>query len=174
MVNELYHHGIKGQRWGVRRFQNPDGTLTNAGKKRQVRDLNRIYKTLDKQSKQYLMADDNPPKKFTNIKEYLKFASNSSIAYDKKKPVAAVTSWQEGNEEAALSVMTDPSYQRKGYAQKCVDDGIKYLSEHGVKHVYWDANVNNNPSISLAIKNGFKYLEDGSNDPLWNVYVKDL
>ena len=32
--NELYHHGIKGQRWGVRRFQNPDGTLTEAGKKR--------------------------------------------------------------------------------------------------------------------------------------------
>lgn len=32
--NELYHHGIKGQKWGVRRFQNPDGTLTAAGKKR--------------------------------------------------------------------------------------------------------------------------------------------
>ena len=32
--DELYHHGIKGQRWGVRRFQNPDGTLTSAGKKR--------------------------------------------------------------------------------------------------------------------------------------------
>ena len=29
----LYHHGIKGQKWGVRRFQNPDGTLTEAGKK---------------------------------------------------------------------------------------------------------------------------------------------
>ena len=31
---ELYHHGIKGQRWGLRRFQNPDGTLTEAGKER--------------------------------------------------------------------------------------------------------------------------------------------
>lgn len=30
----LYHHGIKGQKWGVRRFQNPDGTWTNAGKER--------------------------------------------------------------------------------------------------------------------------------------------
>jgi hypothetical protein len=30
----LAHHGIKGQRWGVRRFQNPDGTLTEAGKKK--------------------------------------------------------------------------------------------------------------------------------------------
>lgn len=32
--DELYHHGIKGQKWGVRRFQNPDGTLTAEGRKR--------------------------------------------------------------------------------------------------------------------------------------------
>ena len=30
----LAHHGIKGQKWGVRRFQNPDGTLTSEGKQR--------------------------------------------------------------------------------------------------------------------------------------------
>ena len=34
MDNELYHYGIQGMRWGVRRFQNSDGTLTAAGKKR--------------------------------------------------------------------------------------------------------------------------------------------
>ena len=32
--DELYHYGIKGQKWGVRRYQNKDGSLTPAGKKR--------------------------------------------------------------------------------------------------------------------------------------------
>lgn len=35
--NELYHHGVKGMRWGIRRFQNKDGSLTPAGQKRRAK-----------------------------------------------------------------------------------------------------------------------------------------
>lgn len=38
-MSELYHHGILGQKWGVRRYQNKDGSLTAAGRKRYAKDL---------------------------------------------------------------------------------------------------------------------------------------
>ena len=45
-MNELlYHHGILGQRWGIRRFQNKDGTLTDAGRKRYDVDIESAKKT---------------------------------------------------------------------------------------------------------------------------------
>ncbi len=41
--DELQHHGIKGQQWGVRRFQNDDGSLTDEGKRRYSESLSNIY-----------------------------------------------------------------------------------------------------------------------------------
>ena len=42
MENELMHWGIKGMKWGVRRYQNKDGSLTPAGKKRYDKEMAKL------------------------------------------------------------------------------------------------------------------------------------
>lgn len=57
--DELYHHGIKGQRWGIRRYQNEDGSLTADGRVRyggNARNIQRDLNRLDKE-KAYIVGD---------------------------------------------------------------------------------------------------------------------
>lgn len=45
--DELYHHGVKGQKWGVRRYQNADGSLTPEGSKHYAKTISKdrfLYK----------------------------------------------------------------------------------------------------------------------------------
>lgn len=64
---QLYHHGIKGQKWGVRRFQNKDGTLTPDGKKRYSEEENNI-------------ADDKPRSGLTTKQKVIIGASAAGVA----------------------------------------------------------------------------------------------
>ena len=75
----LAHWGIKGQKWGIRRFQNPDGSLTEAGRERYARNNRKqqpaIHNLMDKVS----YKDDVSDKVFSMLhadKKYLKQAND--------------------------------------------------------------------------------------------------
>ena len=61
----LAHHGIKGQKWGVRRYENPDGSLTEAGKKRYGYKTENAKTNAGKES----VHDGNKIKKQSTVKE---------------------------------------------------------------------------------------------------------
>lgn len=63
MEYELYHHGVKGMKWGFRRYQNKDGSLTAAGKKRAAQYESKYEQLTGKKLSGKKSAEPAPQKK---------------------------------------------------------------------------------------------------------------
>lgn len=79
---ELYHHGIQGQKWGVRRYQNPDGTLTDEGKKRYDKIVKRETKAFNRQ---YGLREKIVNKDYDKYKGQAEFEKNNGGITDKTR-----------------------------------------------------------------------------------------
>ena len=75
----LAHHGVKGQRWGVRRFQNPDGSLTEKGKRR-MKTLQGKSDKLDAKK-----AKLNSPKNMIKLSQYKSLSADRHAASNQNK-----------------------------------------------------------------------------------------
>lgn len=102
----LTHHGILGMKWGVRRYQNKDGTLTDAGKKRYDRD---VRENNAKKKENRIDVSDPDPKRWAkeDIERTKKTVDAGSSLLNKVKEIESSSSPKPIKKRKDLSKMTD-------------------------------------------------------------------
>ena len=83
--NELTHHGIKGMRWGVRRYQNKDGSLTPAGEKRKSESLPEDYIKAHTRKSRKSMSDAELRSRINRLEMEKKYTQLSTERINKGK-----------------------------------------------------------------------------------------
>lgn len=173
MYNYLSHHGIKGQKWGVRRFQNPDGTYTTYGKQRRnlgnnvkrnkpyTKDVNEIVDTLTDKEKELLGAPLHEKWIEPDVEsQTLVNKAKTIVQREGNTPVSFIELWTDESTTAQIAIATrnDPKYRGKGYADMNVEQAIKWTEKYGntsIKELQWIAENSNTKSLELAKKHGF-------------------
>lgn len=106
METYLAHHGILGMKWGVRRYQNEDGTLTEAGKLRSRKLQDKALKNYNKSLKDAKKRDQMTAKYATKKAYYARQAAKvKSGAYN--SPFTKLNSFLGGNQKQRMLAKAD-------------------------------------------------------------------
>ena len=85
MDNSLIHYGTKGMKWGIRRYQNKDGSLTPAGKKRYSEDESEDYKKAHSGKSVKTMSDAELRSRLNRLQMEQQYSKLSSSDVNKGK-----------------------------------------------------------------------------------------
>lgn len=189
----LVHHGILGQKHGIRNgppYPLVAGAHSSAEKKAgwkksldhktieigegSAKKANNIYKSLSREEKKLVTAREEPPEEYTNDLEYASYLGKSFVLSVGKTPVSTLDIWRENDNDAALAMMTrnEKKYRNKGYASKVVEAGMNWLESSGIEKAYWDVRNDNVASRKLAEKYGFE--NKGEFKEGWLQYEKNF
>ena len=114
----LVHHGIKGMRWGVRRYQNKDGSLTKAGQKRYNKEKERLEGELKKAKRQARTnAKLDKLKKLENEVEIQK-KKNASVDADTKPKQKSVKDMTDEEIRSAIARKQLENQYRQYYPEQ--------------------------------------------------------
>lgn len=174
MANELYHYGVLGMKWGVRRYQNKDGSLTYAGKKRAIKTQYGYDEfTKDKSNKKYYKSDGSMTLKgrkkalkyrekysrITGGKQLRKFSDNPSNQSKKASGSKSIADMSNAEivekinrlqlEQRLSSMMPDTRSKGQKFMASIGDTALDMVKTKGTKLVgdYIDTQLRNKLGI---------------------------
>lgn len=160
----LQHYGIKGQKWGVRRFQDKNGRLTSAGKKR--KEERETYRFKTSKGEELVMERQKTPfitKQLAKRNASIRREVENTYAYDVKANGKVVGNWQgyrKSPDEMNITWMdVSKKHQGKGYATAVMKQGEEIAKRCGAKKITAEV-VGNSPDM-LHVSEKLGYTQKG-------------
>ena len=184
-TSELMHYGVKGMKWGVRRYQNEDGTRTSEGKRREyyrrrvqrelkyVDDVNDIVDSLSSDEKRKLGMKSSDKKWIEDghREEITSNIAKTFVEYYEDTPVSMLEIWDKGDGTGEIVIATDPKHRGTGATTRNIKNAINWFNSDRNKELrdlQWN-NLKENPkSGQIAERFGFGELET---DDKWEYRV---
>ena len=95
----LAHHGVKGMKWGVRRYQNPDGSLTTAGKRRVVKQERK-----EASKNRSLLSDEELDRRIRRLEKEKRFKELTKSEVTPGRAYVTKTLDKYGNQAVSIAV----------------------------------------------------------------------
>lgn len=167
--NELYHWGVKGMKWGIRRYQNKDGSLTAAGQKRYNKEMQKAQNEQrvlanKKRTQEKMDRLESIRKKNAENREALSGKSKGSGESSDKKSVSEMTDAELSAHNQRLRMEKETLELQSRINQltpQKVSRGQQFIDKYGVTIVktLWNDIAKNNINKAIENKLGMKVPE---------------
>lgn len=165
MYNELRHHGILGQKWGVRRYQNPDGSLTEAGKKRYFRKVMKPYSLAKYAPYQFVEKAEKDARQYTE-----KLVKDTSNIDEYRKSLTKLKDYKSEAKKLLAEKESIDSKDIKSYKSNYEKQGKLYAKTLKVMTEYSNTLLSKIDTNSKGYKEARSFIFDA----LYNVNLDDL